>query len=90
MRERELRWGPQRSTGLVDVLDRVLLKGLVIAGDVKVSLAEVESPGSNHLSAENAELRHMVRTLERKVTSLTDQGTRARPGACATRRGRVR
>ena len=32
----------QRSTGLVDVLDRVLDKGLVIAGDIKVSLAEVE------------------------------------------------
>jgi hypothetical protein len=31
-----------RSTGLVDVLDRVLDKGLVIAGDIKVSLAEVE------------------------------------------------
>jgi hypothetical protein len=27
---------------LVDVLDRVLDKGLVIAGDIKVSLAEVE------------------------------------------------
>ncbi|HJZ85954.1 MAG TPA: gas vesicle protein [Polyangia bacterium] len=35
--------GPHhRATGLVDVLDRVLDKGLVIAGDVKVSLAEVE------------------------------------------------
>ena len=34
--------GPPRSTGLVEVLDRVLDKGLVIAGDVKVSLAEVE------------------------------------------------
>jgi 50S ribosomal subunit-associated GTPase HflX len=34
--------GPHRSTGLVDVLDRVLDKGLVVAGDVKVSLAEVE------------------------------------------------
>src|SRR6266404_752031 len=33
---------PQRSTGLVDLLDRVLDKGLVIAGDIKVSLAEVE------------------------------------------------
>jgi hypothetical protein len=32
----------QRSTGLVDLLDRVLDKGLVIAGDIKVSLAEVE------------------------------------------------
>ena len=30
------------SSGLVDVLDRVLDKGLVIAGDIKVSLAEVE------------------------------------------------
>ena len=30
------------STGLVDVLDRVLDKGLVVAGDIKVSLAEVE------------------------------------------------
>ena len=32
----------RRSTGLVDVLDRVLDKGLVVAGDVRVSLAEVE------------------------------------------------
>jgi hypothetical protein len=31
-----------RSTGLVDVLDRVLDKGLVIAGDIRISLAEVE------------------------------------------------
>jgi hypothetical protein len=34
--------GAHRNTGLVDVLDRVLDKGLVIAGDIKVSLAEVE------------------------------------------------
>src|SRR5690349_20331766 len=34
--------GHGRSTGLVDVLDRILDKGLVVAGDVKVSLAEVE------------------------------------------------
>jgi hypothetical protein len=35
---------PQRSssTGLVDLLDRVLDKGLVIAGDVKISIAEIE------------------------------------------------
>jgi hypothetical protein len=32
----------RRSSGLVDVLDRVLDKGLVIAGDIRVSLAEVE------------------------------------------------
>jgi hypothetical protein len=34
--------GPSRNAGLVDVLDRVLDKGLVVAGDIKVSLAEVE------------------------------------------------
>jgi hypothetical protein len=35
--------GPSRGhAGLVDVLDRVLDKGLVVAGDIKVSLAEVE------------------------------------------------
>jgi hypothetical protein len=33
---------PSRSQGLVDVLDRILDKGLVIAGDVKVNLANVE------------------------------------------------
>ncbi len=35
--------GPSRGhTGLVDVLDRVLDKGLIVAGDIRVSLAEVE------------------------------------------------
>ena len=38
----ELPGSYHRGTGLVDVLDRVLDKGLVIAGDIKVSLAEVE------------------------------------------------
>src|SRR4029450_10686607 len=33
---------PHRSTGLVDVLDRVADQGLPIAGDIRVSLAEVE------------------------------------------------
>lgn len=33
---------PSRSQGLVDVLDRILDKGLVIAGDIKVNLANVE------------------------------------------------
>ena len=32
----------RHGAGLVDVLDRVLDKGLVVAGDIKVSLAEVE------------------------------------------------
>jgi gas vesicle protein GvpA/GvpJ/GvpM family len=38
----ELPGSHHRGTGLVDVLDRVLDKGLVIAGDIRVSLAEVE------------------------------------------------
>src|ERR1700682_377288 len=38
----DLQPGRSHSSGLVDVLDRVLDKGLVIAGDIKVSLAEVE------------------------------------------------
>ena len=33
---------PSRSTSLVDILDRVLDKGLVIAGDIKINLANVE------------------------------------------------
>src|SRR5438105_5471364 len=38
----ELSGGHGRASGLVDVLDRILDKGLVVAGDIKVSLAEVE------------------------------------------------
>ena len=34
--------GPTRSQGLVDVLDRILDKGLVVAGDIRVRLADVE------------------------------------------------
>jgi hypothetical protein len=33
---------PYGSTSLVDILDRVLDKGLVVAGDVRISLANVE------------------------------------------------
>src|SRR5256885_393523 len=33
---------PHRTHGLVDILDRVLDKGLVIAGDIKINLANVE------------------------------------------------
>jgi hypothetical protein len=37
------RGGMQRqSQGLVDILDKILDKGLVVAGDIKVSLANVE------------------------------------------------
>ena len=39
----DLTGSPTRgNAGLVDILDRVLDKGLVVAGDIKVSLAEVE------------------------------------------------
>ncbi|HXL47002.1 MAG TPA: gas vesicle protein [Candidatus Binatia bacterium] len=38
----DLQFSNGRASGLVDVLDRVLDKGLVVAGDVKISLAEVE------------------------------------------------
>ncbi|GAB3777576.1 hypothetical protein GCM10028796_56890 [Ramlibacter monticola] len=34
--------GPRGSASLVDILDRVLDKGLVVAGDIKVSLADIE------------------------------------------------
>ena len=39
----DMPFDPHRtSTGLVDVLDRVLDKGLLVAGDIRISLAEVE------------------------------------------------
>jgi len=34
--------GPQRGQGLVDILDRILDKGLVVAGDIKINIANVE------------------------------------------------
>lgn len=34
--------GPTRAQGLVDVLDRILDKGLVVAGDIRIRLADVE------------------------------------------------
>ena len=34
--------GMRQPQGLVDILDKILDKGLVVAGDVKVSLANVE------------------------------------------------
>lgn len=36
------RTGYRGSASLVDILDRVLDKGLIVAGDIKVSLADVE------------------------------------------------
>ena len=34
--------GSSHNASLVDILDRVLDKGLVVAGDIKISLAEIE------------------------------------------------
>src|SRR5678816_546897 len=97
----DLTTSPRGGTGLVDVLDRVLDKGLVVAGDIKVSLAEVElltirirllicsvdkaeqmgldwwkyhrhlSPRRETVLQENLELREQVRSLERRLDSLT-------------------
>lgn len=39
---KEYELGPTRSQGLVDVLDRILDKGLVVAGDIRIRLADVE------------------------------------------------
>src|SRR6266508_2902768 len=33
---------PKESTSIIDILDRVLDKGLVVAGDISISLANVE------------------------------------------------
>src|SRR5262245_6445020 len=38
----QIEFSRTRSTGLVEVLDRVLDKGLFVGGDIKISLAEVE------------------------------------------------
>jgi Gas vesicle protein len=38
----QIEFGRTRPTGLVEVLDRVLDKGLFVGGDIKISLAEVE------------------------------------------------
>jgi hypothetical protein len=42
MGSEQLQLGRQQASGLVDVLDRVLDNGVVVAGDIKVSLSEVE------------------------------------------------
>ena len=42
MANESIQVGHTRASGLVDVLDRVLDKGLVVAGDIKISIAEVE------------------------------------------------
>ena len=41
-RERRAAGTPYQTTNLVDILDRILDKGLVVAGDVRISLANVE------------------------------------------------
>ena len=38
----QIEFGRTRPTGLVEVLDRILDKGLFVGGDIKISLAEVE------------------------------------------------
>lgn len=38
----QIEYGRPQTTGLVEVLDRVLDKGLFVGGDIRISLAEVE------------------------------------------------
>ena len=76
--------GSHRATGLVDVLDRVLDKGLVIAGDIKVSLAEVEllTPGAARAAlGEQEDLRAEIRQLTERVEALTVAQGAKRPRA---------
>jgi hypothetical protein len=114
----ELTGGQTRgSAGLVDVLDRVLDKGLVVAGDIKVSLAEVElltirirlmicsidkaeeigldwwkydrhlSPGREQMLQENLALREQLRSLERRLATLSARpGRRRRRASAGVRR----
>jgi hypothetical protein len=42
MASNQIEFGRTRSTGLVEVLDRILDKGLFVGGDIKISLADVE------------------------------------------------
>jgi hypothetical protein len=42
MATNQIEFGRTRSTGLVEVLDRILDKGLFVGGDIRISLAEVE------------------------------------------------
>ncbi len=42
MASNQIAFGRTRSTGLVEVLDRILDKGLFVGGDIKISLADVE------------------------------------------------
>ncbi len=42
MANNQIEFGRTRSTGLVEVLDRILDKGLFVGGDIRISLAEVE------------------------------------------------
>ena len=86
-----------QATGLADILERILDKGLVIVGDIKVNLTDIElltikirllvasvdrakeigidwwetdpnlSSKTNHVEAENRQLRERLDRLEAKV-----------------------
>lgn len=65
---------PSRSTGLVEILDGVLEKGLVIAGDIKINLANVElltsqTPPAVVASDLNDRLDRIERQLEKLSSS---------------------
>ena len=51
---------PTQSTNLADILERVLDKGIVIAGDISISLADVELL--------NIKVRLLVASVERAMS----------------------
>jgi hypothetical protein len=81
----QIEFGRTRSTGLVEVLDRVLDKGLFVGGDIKISLAEVElltirihlSPGRSG-TGERDRLERRIAALERQLGAAPIE-TNARP-----------
>jgi hypothetical protein len=80
------------TANLIDILDRVLDKGLVIAGDIRVSLANVELL--------TIRIRLLVCSVDKAEEiglnwwkhdpNLTVGGSRALPAAAPTRLGRMR
>lgn len=60
------------TANLLDILDRVLDKGLVIAGDVRIALANVELPG-----------RQVIQRITARTASRAVRTKRRRGQGCA-------
>jgi hypothetical protein len=66
----DIEFGRPRASGLVEVLDRVLDKGLFIGGDIKISLAEVELL-TIRIRLIVCSLEERIRVLEGRLAVLT-------------------